>query len=925
MNLKNLLAVTVCMSYCCGASTSWADYQVTGLTCEFMKNPMGIEYTQPLLGWQLVSDVRGTMQSAYQVIVSQDIKSIQDGKGTAWDSGKIASSKTDNIAYNGKDLTPKTRYYWAVRSYDQSGKASDWSEPAFFEMGMMSPENWSAKWIYDGNKGPQTDAEFYKDDPAPLLRKDWTLSKEVKSARLYISGLGYYETYINGKKVGDHLMDPGWTSFGKTVLYNTFDVTEFLQQGENTWGIILGNGFYNPIPMPIFRPLREFLTIGRPEVIGQLEVTYTNGEIDIVPTDLTWKTIPGPILRNNVYLGELYDARAEVPGWNTPGTDLSKWKPVALAKAPTGTLKPQMQPPIRERSVLKPVNMTETRPGEFVFDMGQNFAGVVRLKVKGEAGAKIVIRYGEDVYSDGSLNVMTTVAGQHKQVWGANYSLDGAPPTAWQQDVYITKGEGEEIWEPRFTFHGFRYVEITGFPGRPNMDTIEGIRLCSDLEKVGDFACSDDVVNRIHKAVEWTFLSNVFSVESDCPGREKLGYGGDIANVTDAFCYLFDMHNFYSKTVYDHRDAARPSGAMTETAPYMGIADAGFGDGSGPIGWQLGFCVAMKKLYDYYGDIRIIADNYDVLKKQVEFLRNYAKDKDNIIDRCLGDHESLDLTRPVPVTATAHYYHHVILIQEFAELLGKAEDAKTYAKLAEEIKASFIKHFYKEGGICDNNLQTGQSFALFYNLIPEGKQDEAFRQLIRILDRDNNHIRTGIFATPMILKVLTWNGRADLAFRLVSNRDFPGWGYMIQHGATTIWETWAYSDNVYSHNHPMFGSVNEWFFRALLGINGMEPGFSKVEIFPKTVDGLTWAKGSYNCIKGKIAVDWKRTDKGLSLNVEIPAGVEATVYVPNPEQKRVFEGGNLAKQVKDLRYQGEEKGCSKYLIGSGLYQFTVEK
>ena len=743
---------------------------------------------------------------------------------------------------------------------------------------------------------------------------------------LIVSGLAYGVDICAHR----HALKQGYDTVG--VLAHGLDqiypyahratAIEMLKQGDNTWGITLGNGFFNPVPMPIFRPLREYLTIGRPMVIGQLEITYADGSLEKVQTDLSWKTTPGPIMRNNPYLGEHYDARAEVPGWNEPGISTQNWKSVALAEPPTGQLKPQMQPPIRATAILKPVRMTETRPGEFVYDMGQNFAGVVRLKVKGPAGTKITVRYGEDVYSDGSLNVMTTVAGQHKQVWDANRSVEGAPPTAWQEDTYILKGEGEEIWQPRFTFHGFQYIEITGFPGRPTLDNVEGIRLSADLEKVGEFECSDDVVNKIERAVEWTFLSNVFSVQSDCPGREKLGYGGDIAATTDAFCYLFDMHNFYSKTVYDHRDAARPSGAMTETAPYMGIADAGFGDGSGPIGWQLGFAVALKKIHDYYGDIRIVADNYDTLKKQIEFLRAHAQE--NIISNCISDHEMIENPRPAALTATGHYYNHVIILAEFARLLGKTEDARTYEQLANEIKAAFIAKFYKPGGIYDSNLQTTQAFALHYDLIPDGKRGEVLKQLLNVLDRDGNHIHTGIFATPMLLNQLSENGYSDRAFRLVSNRDYPGWGHMITSGATTIWETWKYSDNIYSHNHPMFGSVNEWFYRALLGINTETPGFETVRISPKTVKGLTWAKGSYRSVKGRISVDWKKNENQLLLNVTIPTGMKAHIYVPHAKGQTIYEGDAKADSVKDIFYRGESGGTSVYDVSGGSYRFTVK-
>jgi alpha-L-rhamnosidase len=902
------------------------------LTCEYVINPLGIDTRQPLLAWQVESSARGGRQIAYQIIVSDNKADMQKDKGNVWTSVKVKSSACNNIVYAGKKLSSSTRYYWKVRIYsDQS--ISDWSDMAFFETSLLSQQEWTAKWIGDGSSAPQKVEDFYNDDPAPIFRKVCTMKRAVASARLYITGLGYYEAYINGKRVGNSHLDPGWTDYKQTVLFSTYDVTSLLNSGSNVLGFWVGNGFYNPLPFRIFTEQRKFLTIGRPKVRAQLLVKYTDGSKETFNTDTSWRVLYSPIMKNNVYLGETYDARKEIAGWEKSDFDVSSYKNAVLTSDPGGRMTAEIQPPIRETKVLKPTRMTEPRTGVFVFDMGQNFAGVARLKVKGPRGTKITIRYGEEVYSDASLNGITAVGGNTKKIWDADRSIKGSPQTAWQEDTYILKGNGgTEVWQPRFTFHGFRYVELTGFPGRPTLDNIEGIRMCSDIQKVGNFTCSDQLINKIETAVEWTFLSNVFSLQSDCPHREKLGYGGDEACTLDSYCYLFDMSTFHQNTVRNFREARRPSGAMTETAPFVGIADNGFGGGSGPIGWQLAYCLTQKKLYDFYGNKRIIAENYDIFKKQVEFIRAHAKD--NLIDKhnCLGDHEALDPetsshtnmeTRCIPVSATAHYYRHVMLLAEFAKLLNKQEDYRTYSNLAEDIKASFIKNFYNpETGIVGNGTQTTQCFALFYQLYPEGAKEKIFNQLINSIKATNNHIYTGMFSTSMILNLLSENGRSDLAYTLVTRRDYPGWGYMIDKGATTIWETWEYFDIVYSHNHPMFGSINDWFYKSLLGIHSTSPGFETITISPKPTDKLTWAKGSYESIRGKISVSWKNENKHFSMDVTIPFGVKAEIRIPNAENKDILEGGKKLSDVEGISNIKYENRCTVINAVSGSYSFN---
>lgn len=896
--------------------------QLKKLTCEYAENPLGTDALTPVLGWQLESQARNQLQSAYEIQVSLNEDDLLNGKGLVWKSGKVNSRQNVNITYAGKKLKPFTRYYWRVRVYNQDGEVSGWSRTAWWETAMLSPADWKAEWIADGSNAPEKEEDFYKDDPAPLFRRDFQLRKPVRKARLYIAGIGYYEASVNGKRVGDHVLDPGWTNYGKQILYSTYDITPLIASGKNTVGVMLGNGFYNPLPIRIFQPLREYLTIGRPCVKAQLRVLYTDGSVETVCTDENWKTAAGPVMRNNVYLGEHYDARSEIPGWDTGTFDDSRWKQAVLVpKIPAGQLSAQMQPPVRVLEVIKPVRMTECRPGEFIFDMGQNFAGVARIKVRGPKGTTVKIRYGEDIYSDGSLNVMTSVAGQQKKVWNADWSMPGQPQTAWQEDVYTLKGEGEEIWSPRFTFHGFRYIEVTGWPGRPSLADIEGVRLSADLQKAGRFECSNPMLNRLDKVLDYTFHSNLFSVQSDCPAREKFGYGGDIVGTARTFCWFYDMENFYRKAIQDFANDQRPEGGMTETAPYNGIAAEGLGDDSGPVGWQLAFAFMQKQLYEYYGDLRTIRAFYPALRKQVEFLRSKAEG--NRIGMCINDHESLEERIPA-LFATAHYYHHVILLAEFASLTKQTKDVQIYTQLASEIKEAFIKEFLKAGtGKVGNCTQAAQAFALFYDLIPENERAAAFDILLQAIDKWNGHVASGIFGVPAVLEVLRLNNRNDIAYEMVTKKDFPGWGHMLESGATTLWETWRYSDNVFSQNHPMFGSVGEWMYQSLGGITPAAPGFSKIMIKPQPAGDLNWVNCSYKSVNGTIVSNWKKEGDTFELRVKIPANTTAQICLPSSTGSKIMESGCSLNVIQDIKNLGYVDGFTCLEVGSGDYTFVV--
>jgi len=886
--------------------------QPAALSCEYIENPLGIDTRAPRLAWNFTSTERNQVQSAYEIIVSDNLPAINKGMGNIWTTGKIISSENIQLPYAGKPLQSFTRYYWRVKIYNQKDETSDWSEINWFETAMLDTNEWQAKWISDGSKNPEKDEDYYKPDRMPLLRKAFKANKKILSARLYISGVGYYEAYLNAKKIGSNVLDPGFTTYRKQVLYVVHDITALVKKGNNTAGIMLGNGWWNPLPFKLFGrwDLRKYQQTGRPCVKAEIHLHYADGSQEIIATDASWQAAPGPITQNNVYIGEHYDARLEQKNWNSDNGEKAAWKPAVITGGAEGMLTVQMQPPIRVTKKIRPVKIISGKPGIFIADMGQNFAGVAGIKVKGAAGTTIVLRYGETLFEDGSLNTMTTSATQIKK--GGIKAPPGAPESLWQEDRYTLKGGGIEAWHPRFTFHGFRYIEITGWPGTPTVNDIEGLRMNADFSQNGTFACADTMFNKLHDAIQWTFLSNVFSVQSDCPGREKMGYGADIAVTANAYMYNYNMANFYTKTVRDYANEQQPDGGITEIAPYTGIADRGYGGESGPLGWELAFSYVQKQLYDMYADKRIIENNYDAFKKQLSFLESKARD--NFFYWDISDHEALD-PKPEALTATAFYYHHIIMGAEFAGILGKTDDSIKYAKLAQHIKAAIAGKFLVPGtGRFDNGTESAQLFALWYGLSPE--KDNTMKVLLQEFERHNWHVSTGIFSTKFLFDVLRQSDMNETAFRIARQEDYPGWINMLNQGATTLWEAWHDPGTVYSANHPMFGSIDEWFYRSLLGINAASPGFKKIIIKPQPAGSINWAKGSYQSVRGIIKSDWRKEGEKISLKVSIPANTSALVYIPAKQNSGVTESG---KPVTVQRY---ENGYAVVEVGSGEYDFA---
>lgn len=875
------------------------------LLCEYSVDPIGLDVSKPRFSWTLIHAERGRTQYAYQILVASTLEKLDRDIGDVWDSGKTYSNQSVNVEYAGKPLESCKIYYWKVRWWDDKNRVSLWSRIAKFEMGLLKPEDWKAKWITGGD----------------LLRRKFTLNKKVKLARVYVTGLGYYELRINGRRVGDRLLDPGWTDYEKLVLYSTYDVTDFLREGENVVGIMLGNGRFNVKP-----ERRNFHKhYGDTRAILQLRIEFVDGSSELMVTDESWKVSKGPIVENDIYDGEVYDARLEKDGWDSPGYDDSFWENAKIVEPLSGRLLSQATfPPIRAVKVLQPVRILNPKPDMYVYDFGQNFTGWVRLTVSGPRGTEIRLRYAELLNPDGTINVA---------------NLRGAKAT----DVYILKGEGVEVYEPRFTYHGFRYVEVTGFPGIPNIFNIQGVVVHTDVEPIGGFSCSNQLINDIHRNILWGQLSNLMSIPTDCPQRdERMGWMGDAQLSAEEAIYNFNMAAFYTKWIRDIKVSQKEDGSVPDVVPpYWSLypADPAWGTACIIIPWYM---------YLYYGDKRILEENYELMKGWVDFLTSKAEGfllKFSKYGDWCPPGQIKSLNTPGEIVSTLCYYEDVLLLSKVAKIIGRFEDAEKYRELSEKIKNTFnerylvhtpTSHYTSTGG---DYSQTANCIPLYLDIVPPDKKDFVVNRLLEDLTVAHDyHLDTGIVGTRYLFDALTKCGLADVAYKIASQTTYPSWGYMIREGATTIWERWEYltGSGMNSHNHIMFGSVDAWFYKTLAGINvdPSHPGFEKIIIKPHVVVTLTYVSASLRTIRGLVVSKWKKEDKLLTLEVRIPVNSTGEVYVPtiglkNPLIKEggriIWVNGSFIEGVSGIVSGRIEDGYIVFTVGSGSYVFSAEE
>jgi len=867
------------------------------LKCEYVINPIGIESASPRLSWIFGSQERGCKQTAYHILVASNPSLLEKGQGDLWDTGKIISDQSIQIPYDGKTLISRQRVWWQIRLWDQNDRVLGWSEIASWEMGLLESDDWQTHWI--GTPG-ETDTS----DSSPLFRKELTIKKSLQRARAYISGLGYYELYINGKKVGDHLLSPNQTNYSHRraenwteprignmltrVLYEIYDISDYLENGENAIGIWLGGGWF----IQNDRLSDIMLLYDTPRFIAQIELEFSDGSKQIIVSDDSWRTHPSPIIHNGLHTGEIYDARLEIDEWNQPGLNEQTWKNAVLVSPPDGILKSQISPPDKIIKNLSPVSFSILNDGLYRYDLGQMISGWARLTVQGPKGATVRMKFIEEL--------------------GPGYS---------QTDTYILKGEGLEVWEPRFTWHAFRYVDVTSPDIELTAKSLEGRVVNTDVKNAGSFECSNKLFNQIYENFRWTQLGNMHGgIPSDCPHRERRGYTGDGQIAAQAAIYTLDMASFYTKWLDDIADAQNQgTGYVPNTAPYQ--------DGGGGTAWGSAYVIIPWYMHLYYGDLNILQKHFEGMKKWLYFLTSQLDERGLLVNQGLGDWVPPGINKlPADFVNSCYYYYNCILMSRICHVLNKENDRKRYLKWAENAKTSVNKHYFQQQ---KNIYATGRQGA---NVLPLGfgiTSDQHYSAVLNNLADQINfecqgHFDTGILATPLLLDVLTANDHTGLAYTLMNQGDYPSFGYMIEKGATTIWETW---EGDQSHSHPMFGSVCQWFFQALAGINPDEsqPGFKHFFIKPSPVDDLIFVKSSYPSPYGLIRCDWEMKGDDFHLNLSIPASTTATVYIPATTADHVIENGQSISDGPALTFIEIENDKAVYKVGAGQYQFVSKE
>ncbi len=906
--------------------TRTGETQVADLRCEYLKDPVGLDVSQPRFSWIILSDRRGMHQTAYRILVADNKETLQKGDGNMWDGGWVTSDDQTHIVYEGKPLESDHTYYWNVCVRDEDGKESRVSEPARFHTGLLHARDWEGPWVGAGDTAIAS----------PLLRKSFILAKAVKSAYVHITGLGNYELYMNGKKIGDHFQDPTLTDFRKRVLYTSWDVTGLLKKGENVAGVWLGNGAYrlkkvagryswgdggrfsNTLPFRV-----------------QMNILFNDGSRQQIVSDTSWRYAASPVVFNNFYGGEDYDARREQPGWSSPGFDASGWRQVSVVKGPSGVLRAQLLPPVRVIRTLQPVAMLHPAPGVYLFDLGQNIPGWWRLRVSGAAGVTLRVR-GAETLND-SLFPKPLEAGDrlsekynyHAEVW-TDYTL---------------RGEGTEVWEPRFFYTGYRYLEVkVDNPSGLDSLSIEGRAAHTALEPNGRFVSSDTLLNRIHRATVWAQIANTYHYPTDCPHREKGAYTGDGQVVAEASLHDFRMGAFYTNWLQDMRDAQEENGRIPNTAPEL------VGGMGGGVAWGSAYILIPWWMYQYYDDTRVLKEHYPTMKRYVEYLRRLARtdahpEEPYIINffggywYCLGEWCAPD-ERDGPnhaVVSTVYYFLDAKLLSRIAEVLGWEEDARRYRALADTVREALNKRFFNPATVLygtDSTYQTYQLLALAAGVVPEEMRGKVFHTITEDILRRDGHLNTGIIGTKYLWHILPRYGRSDLAQTIINQHSFPGYGYWIDNGATTLWEEWS---GVHSHNHQMFGSVDEFLYKHLAGIHSPEEegttrGYRHICIQPYIPESLRYVKASVNTVAGKVVSEWDHSGDTLHLQVEIPANSDATISIPlvglkeevlTEKGRTIWKEGTFVGGVTGINDVSRKEDHLTIKTGSGLYDLQL--
>jgi len=889
------------------------------LRCEYLHEPQGIDVRQPRLSWWLESKARAQRQTAYQVLVATTLELLAVDQGDSWDSGKVDSQNSSQILYQGRPLVSGQTLYWKVRTWDAQGIPGAYSASASFSTGLLEPTDWQAQWISSEENG------------SPLLRKQFAVDRKVRSAKLYIAGIGYYEAFLNGSKVGDHVLDPASSYYTNDqpwpltdrVWYVTYDVTDMIRPGNNVIGAMLGHGWYSADGgSPGRQPYGD-----RPRLLAQLVVDNIDGGRTIVGSDATWQTMRGPVIANEICLGESYDARLEQSEWSTSAAETSQWKSAIAVAAPSQNLSAQMLPPCRVISTLPAVKMSQTAPGVYLFDFGQHFSGWTQLRVKGPRGTMVRIRHAGAIFDDGRLDTRS------------NHS-------ATQTDHYTLRGGEEEIWEPRFTLHGFRYAELTGFPGTPTLETLTGRHVRNDVDVSGTFTCSHPLLNQIQSNIQWTLATSLQGIPQDAAERnERMGWLGDTGFVAEEYFVNFDAASFWTKWLREIRDSQRPNGdvpvisplhfgrvpGMSETKAWRGAPD-----------WTSTYPLLVWYMYWYHGDRRIVEEHYEPLQRLVAWYESQAKD--GILASVLGDHmEPQDdgtssyapLHTPANLTTTCYYFRVATILHEMALVLEKPADAERYSLLARQIQSAFHRRFFNaEKKIYGTGSQASLAVPLEMGIVPPEHQTAVLQSLVSELERRQFHLSTGIIGTRGVMEALRQQGRADVLYNIATQTTYPSWGFQIGRGATTIWESFGEagpkSANTLSLNMKMFCNASKFFHQQLAGLTPKRPGFERVQIRPCPVGALTSASSTQDTVQGRFEVSWELRPKTFCLQVTVPVGAIADLSLPvfsihgdsvRESGQLIWESGELKPNATGIISARRENSTIDFTIASGKYVF----
>ena len=873
--------------------------------CEYKENPVGIDVLIPRISWQLESENRGILQESYRIQVSKE-----DTFSTfAWDSGKVDSDQSLYVEYAGENLESRTRYFYRIKVWDNKGSESQWSSTAFWEIGLLKNIDWKASWITSQNT---ENADELKE--CPHIRKEFRAKGKIRSARIYSTALGLYELYINGVIADDTLFAPGWTSYGKRLQYQTYDVTGLLKNGANALGVILGNGWYKG---NLAWSSQKCVYGDKLALLLQLNITYENGEEEVITSDSSWKTSTGPILMSEIYHGETYDARLEITGWNNAGFDDGAWTETALLEYGGGVLVAQENVPVRAVEEIVPSHIITTPTGEMVLDFGQNLVGRVCFDVNGLAGTEVILQHAEVLDRDGNF-------------YTANLRA------AKQTVKYILKGSCKETYEPHFTFQGFRYLKVEGYPGELKLSAFKAKVLHSDMEVTGSFKCSSDLVNQLQHNILWGQKGNFLDVPTDCPQRdERLGWTGDAQMFIRTACFNMNVAPFFAKWLKDlYADQTREKGV-----PFV-IPHVLDGNGYSSAAWGDAATICPWTVYTCYGDKRILEVQYESMKQWVEYMESQGDDRylwntgfhfgdwlglDSKADSYVG-------ATPTDFIATAFYAYSTGLLAKTAEILGKHEDVDKYTRLYSRILESFRKEFVTETGRLVSPTQTGHVLALMFDLVEEKHIKRTIDTLVKYLEESKIHLTTGFVGTPYLCHVLSQNGYNDMAYKLLLQTDYPSWLYQITKGATTIWEHWDgirengsfWSTDMNSFNHYAYGSIGDWMYRVAAGIDAGKPGYKHIIVRPQPGEGLTFAQASHQSMYGEIKSGWNRAGSAMEINIEIPANTTAEIILPGAVIGKILENGKKPADSEGISGMEQLDNGVKLNIGSGKYHFRYE-